>query len=187
MSVADPDLKDIERRMNGAIEVLKQEFAGLRTGRASVHLLEPINVEAYGAAMPMNQVGTIGVPEPRMITVQVWDRSLVGVVERAIRESDLGLNPQTEGQLIRVPIPMLSEERRIELGKIAHKYAEQARIAVRNVRRDGMDTLKRMEREHEMSQDEQHMWSEEIQEMTDRHIKAIDEALEQKDSEIMQV
>ena len=187
MSVADPDLKDIERRMNGAIEVLKQEFAGLRTGRASVHLLEPITVEAYGATMPMNQVGTIGVPEPRMITVQVWDRSLVGAVERAIRESDLGLNPQTEGQLIRVPIPMLSEERRVELGKIAHKYAEQARIAVRNVRRDGMDTLKRMEREHEMSQDEQHMWSDEIQEMTDRHIKSIDEALEQKDSEIMQV
>lgn len=187
MSVADPDLKDIERRMNGAIEVLKQEFAGLRTGRASVHLLEPINVEAYGAAMPMNQVGTIGVPEPRMITVQVWDRSLVGAVERAIRESDLGLNPQTEGQLIRVPIPMLSEERRVELSKIAHKYAEQARIAVRNVRRDGMDTLKRMEREHEISQDEQHMWSDEIQEMTDRHIKAIDEALEQKDGEIMQV
>jgi ribosome recycling factor len=187
MSVADPDLKDIERRMNGAIEVLKQEFAGLRTGRASVHLLEPINVEAYGATMPMNQVGTIGVPEPRMITVQVWDRSLVGAVERAIRESDLGLNPQTEGQLIRVPIPMLSEERRGELSKIAHKYAEQARIAVRNVRRDGMDTLKRMEREHEMSQDEQHMWSDEIQEMTDRHIKTIDEALEQKDGEIMQV
>jgi len=187
MRVADPDLKDLERRMNGAIEVLKQEFAGLRTGRASVHLLEPINVEAYGAAMPMNQVGTIGVPEPRMITVQVWDRSLVGAVERAIRESDLGLNPQTEGQLIRVPIPMLSEERRVELGKIAHKYAEQARIAVRNVRRDGMDTLKRMEREHEMSQDEQHMWSDEIQEMTDRHIKSIDEALEHKDGEIMQV
>ena len=187
MSVADPDVKDIERRMNGAIEVLKQEFAGLRTGRASVHLLEPITVEAYGATMPMNQVGTIGVPEPRMITVQVWDRSLVGAVERAIRESDLGLNPQTEGQLIRVPIPMLSEERRVELGKIAHKYAEQARIAVRNVRRDGMDTLKRMEREHEMSQDEQHMWSDEIQELTDRHIKSIDEALEQKDGEIMQV
>jgi len=187
MRVADPDLKDLERRMNGAIDVLKQEFAGLRTGRASVHLLEPINVEAYGAAMPMNQVGTIGVPEPRMITVQVWDRSLVGAVERAIRESDLGLNPQTEGQLIRVPIPMLSEERRVELGKIAHKYAEQSRIAVRNVRRDGMDTLKRMEREHELSQDEQHMWSDEIQEMTDRHIKSIDEALEQKDDEIMQV
>jgi len=187
MSVADPDLKDLERRMNGAVDVLKQEFAGLRTGRASMHLLEPINVEAYGATMPMNQVGTIGVPEPRMITVQVWDRSLVGAVERAIRESDLGLNPQTEGQLIRVPIPMLSEERRGELSKIAHKYAEQARIAVRNVRRDGMDTLKRMEREHEMSQDEQHMWSDEIQEMTDRHIKTIDEALEQKDGEIMQV
>jgi ribosome recycling factor len=187
MSVADPDLKDIERRMNGAIEVLKQEFAGLRTGRASVHLLEPINVEAYGSTMPMNQVGTIGVPEPRMITVQVWDRSLVGAVERAIRESDLGLNPQTEGQLIRVPIPMLSEERRAELSKIAHKYAEQARVAVRNVRRDGMDNLKRMEREHELSQDEQHMWSDEIQEMTDRHIKVIDETLEQKDGEIMQV
>ena len=187
MSVADPDLKDLERRMNGAVEVLKQEFAGLRTGRASVHLLEPINVDAYGASMPMNQVGTIGVPEPRMITVQVWDRSLVGAVERAIRESDLGLNPQTDGQLIRVPIPMLSEERRGELSKIAHKYAEQARIAVRNVRRDGMDTLKRMEREHEMSQDEQHMWSDEIQEMTDRHIKTIDETLEQKDGEIMQV
>ncbi len=187
MRVADPDLKDLERRMNGAIEVLKQEFAGLRTGRASVHLLEPINVEAYGVATPMNQVGTIGVPEPRMITVQVWDRSLVGAVERAIRESDLGLNPQTEGQLIRVPIPMLSEERRVELGKIAHKYAEQSRIAVRNVRRDGMDTLKRMEREHELSQDEQHMWSDEIQEMTDRHIKSIDETLAQKDSEIMQV
>ena len=185
--MAEPDLKDIERRMNGAIEVLKQEFAGLRTGRASVHLLEPINVEAYGSAMPMNQVGTIGVPEPRMITVQVWDRSLVGAVERAIRESELGLNPQTEGQLIRVPIPMLSEERRAELSKVAHKYAEQARIAVRNVRRDGMDNLKRMERDHEMSQDEQHMWSDEIQEMTDRHIKAIDEALEQKDGEIMQV
>ena len=185
--MAEPDLKDIERRMNGAIEVLKQEFAGLRTGRASVHLLEPINVEAYGSAMPMNQVGTIGVPEPRMITVQVWDRSLVGAVERAIRESELGLNPQTEGQLIRVPIPMLSEERRAELSKVAHKYAEQARIAVRNVRRDGMDNLKRMEREHEMSQDEQHMWSDEIQVMTDRHIKAIDEALEQKDGEIMQV
>jgi len=173
--------------MNGAIEVLKQEFAGLRTGRASVHLLEPINVDAYGSSMPMNQVGTIGVPEPRTITVQVWDRSLVGAVERAIRESDLGLNPQTDGQLIRVPIPMLSEERRVELSKIAHKYAEQARVAVRNVRRDGMDMLKRMEREHELSQDEQHMWSEEIQEMTDRHIKAIDEALEQKDGEIMQV
>jgi ribosome recycling factor len=187
MSVADPDLKDLERRMNGAVEVLKQEFAGLRTGRASVHLLEPINVDAYGSSMPMNQVGTIGVPEPRMITVQVWDRSLVGAVERAIRESDLGLNPQTDGQLIRVPIPMLSEERRVELSKIAHKYAEQARVAVRNVRRDGMDMLKRMEREHELSQDEQHMWSEEIQEMTDRHIKAIDEALEQKDGEIMQV
>ena len=185
--MADPDVKDIERRMNGAIEVLKQEFAGLRTGRASVHLLEPITVEAYGAAMPMNQVGTIGVPEPRMITVQVWDRSLVGAVERAIRESDLGLNPQTEGQLIRVPIPMLSEERRVELSKIAHKYAEQSKVAVRNVRRDGMDKLKRMEKDGDISQDDQHLWGEEIQEMTDSLIAKIDELLATKDEEIKQV
>jgi ribosome recycling factor len=173
--------------MHGAVEVLRKEFAGLRAGRASIHLLEPITVDAYGTNMPLNQVATISVPEPRMITVQVWDRSLASAVDKAIRESDLGLNPQTEGQLIRVPIPMLSEERRVELGKIAGKYAEQARVAVRNVRRDGMETLKHMERDHELSQDEHHLWGDEIQELTDRHIKEIDDALAQKESEIMQV
>jgi len=185
--VADPDIKDLERRMDGASEALRREFAGLRTGRASVHLLEPIMVEAYGAATPIVQVGTIAVPEPRMITVQVWDRSLVGAVERAVRDSGLGLNPASDGQLVRVPIPMLSEERRVELGKIASKYAEQARVAVRNVRRDGMDELKRMERDHEMSQDDHHLWADEIQQLTDDHIKAIDEALEHKESEILRV
>jgi ribosome recycling factor len=187
MTVADPDLKDLERRMHGAVEVLQKEFAGLRTGRASIHLLEPINVEAYGSSMPLNQVATISVPEPRMITVQVWDRTLANTVDKAIRDSGLGLNPQSEGQVIRVPIPMLSEERRVELGKIAGKYAEQARVAIRNVRRDGMETLKQMERDHEISQDELHLWSDEIQELTDGNIKQIDETLAQKETEIMQV
>ena len=185
--MADPDIKDLMRRMDGALEALRREFAGLRTGRASVHLLEPITVQAYSAATPINQVGTIAVPEPRMITVQVWDRSLVGAVERAIRDSGLGLNPSSDGQLVRVPIPMLSEERRVELGKIAGKYAEQARVAVRNVRRDGMDEFKRMERDSEISEDEHHLWAEEIQLLTDQHVKAVDEALEHKDAEIMQV
>ena len=181
------DKKDLERRMDGAISSLQTELQGLRTGRASASLLEPITVQAYGAAMPLNQVATISVPEPRMITVQVWDRSLAGAVEKAIRESELGLNPAAEGQMIRVPIPMLSEERRVELSKVAGKYAEQARVAVRNVRRDGMDNLKRMEKEHEISEDEHHLWSDEIQEMTDAHIKLIDESLAQKEEEIMQV
>ena len=185
--MADPDIKDLKRRMDGAIDALRREFAGLRTGRASASLLEPIAVPAYGASMPLNQVATISVPEPRMITVQVWDRSLAGAVEKAIRESDLGLNPAAEGQTIRVPIPMLSEERRVELSKVAGKYAEQARVAVRNVRRDGMDNLKRMEKDHEISEDEHHLWSDEIQEMTDAHIKLIDESLAQKEEEIMQV
>ena len=179
--------RDIEIQMKQSVDHLHDEMKQLRTGRASVHLLEPITVEAYGATTPIIQVGTIAVPEPRMITVQVWDRSLVGAVERAVRDSGLGLNPASDGQLVRVPIPMLSEERRIELGKIAGKYAEQARVAVRNVRRDGMDELKRMERDHEMSQDEHHLWADEIQQLTDDHIKAIDEALEQKESEILQV
>ena len=185
--MAEPDVKDLKRRMDGAIEALRREFAGLRTGRASVSLLEPITVEAYGAVMPLNQVGTIGVPEPRMITVQVWDRSQVQAAEKAIRDSGLGLNPATDGQLIRVPIPPLSEERRVELTKIAGKYAEQARVAVRNVRRDGMETLKRMEKDHEISEDEHHLWSDEVQELTDAHIKLIDETLTHKESEIMQV
>jgi ribosome recycling factor len=183
----EPDLSDIERRMDGAQEALRREFAGLRTGRASASLLEPITVDAYGAAMPLNQVATVGVPEPRMITVQVWDRKLAGAVEKAIRSAGLGLNPASEGQLIRVPIPALSEERRVEITKIASKYAEQARVAVRNVRRDGMEMLKRMERDHELSKDDHHLWSEEVQTMTDEHIKAIDTALAQKEQEILQV
>ena len=173
--------------MNGALEVLKHEFAGLRTGRASVSLLEPIAVEAYGAQMPLNQVGTISVPDPRMLAVQVWDKTLTKSVEKAIRNSDLGLNPVTEGQLIRVPIPELSEERRVDLARIAAKYAEQARIAARNVRRDGMDNLKRMEKAGEMSQDDHHLWADEIQEITDETTKFVDETLAAKEAEIMQV
>ena len=185
--MADPDLNDLKRRMDGALDALRREFAGLRTGRASIGLLEPITVPAYGAAMPLNQVGTIGVPEPRMITVQVWDKSLVSAVDKAIRDSGLGLNPSTDGQLVRVPIPQLSEERRVELGKIAGKYAEQARVAVRNVRRDGMETLKHMEKDGEISQDEHHLWADEIQALTDEHVKLVDETLAQKEAEIMQV
>ncbi|MEP6146316.1 MAG: ribosome recycling factor, partial [Nisaea sp.] len=141
-----PDLDDLKRRMDGAISSLEKEFQGLRTGRASVNLLEPIMVDAYGSKMPINQVGTVGVPEPRMLTVQVWDKSMTKAVEKAIRESDLGLNPQVDGQLMRIPLPDLSEERRAELAKVAAKYAESARIAVRNVRRDGMDSLKKAEK-----------------------------------------
>ena len=185
--MSKPDLSDITRRMDGAQEALRREFAGLRTGRASVALLEPVSVDAYGANMPLNQVATISVPEARMVTVQVWDRSLVGAVEKAILGANLGLNPAAEGQTIRVPIPPLSEERRIELTRVAAKYAEQARVAVRNVRRDGMEMLKRMERDGEISKDEHHDWAEEIQKLTDEHIKAIDGTLAQKEEEILQV
>ncbi len=183
----DPDIDDLERRMKGAIEALKREFGGLRTGRASTSLLEPLTVEAYGSEMPINQVATLGAPEPRMLTVQVWDRGNVKAVEKAIRESALGLNPASDGQLIRVPIPELSEERRTELARVAQRYAEQARVAVRNVRRDGMDKLKRMERAGELSQDDQHLWSEEVQELTNRFVQEIDDAVATKESEIMQV
>lgn len=185
--MADLDLDDIGRRMDGAVTALKAEFAGLRTGRASVSLLEPIHVDAYGTSMPLNQVGTISVPEPRMISVQVWDRSMAKAVERAIRDSGLGLNPQSDGQLIRVPLPDLSEERRTELVKVASKYAESARVAVRNVRRDGMDHLKKMEKDGDISQDDRRLYEEEIQELTDRHVKAIDDALSSKEKDIMQV
>ena len=185
--VADPDLDDLERRMKGAIEALGHEFAGLRTGRASIGLLEPVMVDVYGAQMPLNQVGTIGVPEPRLLTVQVWDKSVVASVDKAIRASGLGLNPAADGQLIRIPIPELTEERRIEMVKIAHKYAEQARIAVRNVRRDGMENLKKMEKDGEMSEDDHHLWGDEIQEMTDQTIARIDEALASKDEDVRQV
>lgn len=181
------DLKELKRRMDGAIEALKREFGGLRTGRASTGLLEPIVVDAYGAQMPISQVGTIGVPEPRMLSVQVWDRQLVSAVDKAIRESDLGLNPVIDGQLLRIPIPPLTEERRQELTKVAARYAEQARVAVRNVRRDGMESLKKMEKDGEISQDEHHARADDIQKITDEHVKLVDELLSHKDSEIMQV
>lgn len=185
--MADPDIADLERRMKGALEVLRQEFSGLRTGRASVSLLEPIAIDAYGTEMHLNQVASINAPEARMLTVQVWDKSMVKAVEKSIFASGLGLNPIAEGQLIRVPIPELNEERRGELSKVAGNYAEQARIAVRNVRRDGMDQLKRMEKAGDLSKDDQHLWGEEIQDVTDGLIKQIDELLETKDKEIMQV
>jgi len=181
------DLDDLLRRMDGAIEALRKEFSGLRTGRASTALLEHVTVDAYGSKMPMNQVGSVSVPESRMLTVQVWDNSLVKEAEKAIRDSDLGLNPQTEGNLIRVPLPELSEERRVELTKVAAKYGEQARVAVRNVRRDGMDTLKKLEKDKEISKDEHRDRGEEIQKLTDTHIEAIDKMLSEKEQEILQV
>ncbi len=181
------DMNDLKRRMDGALQVLRKEFSGLRTGRASTSLLDPITVDAYGSQMPLSQVGTVGAPEPRMLTVQVWDKSLASSVEKAIRESNLGLNPQTDGTLIRVPIPELSEERRVELTKVAGRYAEQARVAVRNVRRDGMDSLKRMEKESEISKDEHRDRGVDIQKVTDEHIAGIDSLLADKEKEIMQV
>jgi ribosome recycling factor len=185
--VADTDIADLSRRMDGALDALQKEFAGLRTGRASASLLEPITVEAYGARMPINQVATISVPEPRLISVQVWDRGMVKAVEKAIRDSGLGLNPMSEGQSIRVPIPDLNQERRQELSRVAAKYAEQARVAVRNVRRDGMDMLKKKEKASEISQDEHKTLADKVQAMTDAHIKKVDEALASKEKEIMQV
>tara|TARA_A100001037_G_scaffold215022_1_gene192948 strand:+ start:1155 stop:1709 length:555 start_codon:yes stop_codon:yes gene_type:complete len=181
------DENDLKRRMDGAIEALKREFAGLRTGRASTSLLDMVQVDAYGANMPMNQVASVSLPEPRLLTVQVWDDGNVKAVERAIIDSELGLNPQTEGNLIRVPIPELSEERREEMTKVAAKYAEQARVAVRNVRRDGMDGLKKLEKDGEISKDEHRARGDDIQQMTDGHISNIDELLETKEQEIMQV
>ena len=181
------DENDLKRRMDGAIEALKREFAGLRTGRASTSLLDMVQVDAYGANMPMNQVASVSLPEPRLLTVQVWDDGNVKAVERAIIDSELGLNPQTEGNLIRVPIPELSEERREEMTKVAAKYAEQVRVAVRNVRRDGMDGLEKLEKDGEISQDEHRARGDDIQQMTDGHISNIDELLETKEQEIMQV
>jgi len=182
------DLKqDLTRRMDGAMETLRRDFAGLRTGRASPALLEPVKVEAYGSEIPITQVGTIGVPESRMITVQVWDRTLVGAVERAIRDSGLGLNPAADGQVVRVPIPQLTSERRVELAKAAGRYGEGARISVRGVRRDGMEQIKALERKHEISEDEQKDWADEVQKLTDQYIKRIDESLVEKEREIKQV
>ncbi len=185
--MAEPDLADLQRRMNGAAEVLKQEFGGLRTGRASASLLDPIVVDAYGSKMPLSQLGTVSVPEPRMLSVQVWDKSMVQAVEKAIRSSGLGLNPVLDGQVLRLPIPELTEERRVEISKIAGKYAEQARVAARNVRRDGMDQLKTLEKDGEISQDELHMYGEDIQKMTDDVIGIMDQLLADKEQEIMQV
>jgi ribosome recycling factor len=183
----DDLLKDLRRRMDGALEVLRKEFGGLRTGRASASLLEPIAVGAYGGTMPLNQLATVSVPEPRMITVQVWDRAMVKTVDKAIRESGLGLNPQTEGQVIRVPIPDLNEERRRELTRVTAKYAEQARVSVRNIRRDGVEMLRRREKGAEISQDQQRKLQQEVQHLTDDYIRRVDEALAQKDQEILQV
>lgn len=183
----DALLKDIRRRMDGALEALRKEFGGLRTGRASASLLEPVTVEAYGSAVPLNQVANINVPEPRLITVNVWDRGMVKAVDKAIREAGLGLNPQAEGQTIRVPIPDLNEERRRELTKVAAKYAEAARVAVRNVRRDGIEALRKQEKDGDISQDEQKKLERDIQHLTDDHIKKVDETLAQKDKEILQV
>ena len=178
---------EMTRRMNGAVAGLKGEFAGLRTGRASPALLDPVMIEAYGNQMHVSQLGTISTPEPRLLTVQVWDRSMVKTVDKAIRDAGLGLNPQVDGQLLRIPIPELNEERRKELVKLAHKYAEQGRVAVRNVRRDGMEILKRLEKDHKIGQDEQHRHGDELQKLTDGHIKDVDEALAAKEKEIMQV
>jgi ribosome recycling factor len=173
--------------MDGALGVFKQELQGLRTGRASASLLEPVQVPAYGGDLPLNQVASISVPEPRLIVVNVWDRSLSTAVEKAIRDANLGVNPQTEGQVIRVPIPPLTQERRQELVKLAHKYAEHARVSIRNVRRDGMDKLKKMEKDGEMSQDEHRSWSEKIQAMTDSHTQEVDATLASKEKDIMTV
>ena len=187
MSDGKVDHRDLDRRMDGAVSVLKTELSGLRTGRASANLLDPVMVNAYGSQMPINQVGTVSVPDARMLSVQVWDQALVSATDKAIRDADLGLNPMVEGNVLRIPIPELNAERRQEMVKVAHKYAEQARIAVRHVRRDGMDKLKRLEKDHEISKDESHDQGEEIQKMTDRHIATIDEITEAKEQEITQV
>src|SRR5437016_14177965 len=183
----DSLVTDLRRRMDGAIEVLRKEYGGLRTGRASASLLEPVQVPAYGGTVPLNQVASVNVPEPRMITVQVWDRGVVKAVDKAIRAAGPGLNPQTEGQIMRVPIPELNEERRRELTRVAARYAEQARVSVRNVRRDGIEVLRRLEKDGEISQDEHRKLDREVQQLTDDHIKRIDETLAQKDKEILQV
>jgi len=183
----DPVITDLRRRMDGTLDVLRKEFAGLRTGRASASLLDPVHVDAYGTNMPLNQLATVSVPEPRLIVVQVWDRSMVKAVDKAIREAGLGLNPQTEGQTMRIPIPDLNEERRRELSRVAAKYAEQARVAIRNVRHAGLDPLKKKEKEGTITQDQHRKLQHDIQILTDQYIKKIDEFLHQKEKEILQV
>ena len=179
------DKTDLQRRMQGAVDALKHDLVGLRTGRASTALLDPIQVEVYGAHMPLNQCATVSVPEPRMISVQVWDKGNVGPIEKAIRSAGLGLNPITDGQMIRLPIPDLTEERRKELAKLAGQYAEKARIAVRNVRRDGMDALKLDEKKHAISEDERKRLEAEVQKLTDTTIADVDAAAETKEAEIL--
>src|SRR5262250_2655553 len=187
MTTANYDLNEFKRRMQGAVQVLKQELGGLRTGRASPGMLDPIQVDAYGTHMPLNQLATVSVPEPRLISVQVWDKSMVSAVERAIINSNLGLNPATEGQVLRLRIPELNEERRKELVKVAHKYAEAARVAVRHVRRDGLDVLKKLEKDHKISEDEGKRSSDQVQKATDEMIAEVDRMLAAKEKEILTV
>lgn len=187
MSTGSFDLNELETRMRASLDALKRELSGLRTGRASAHLLDPVQVSVYGSRMPLNQVATISVPEPRTISVQVWDKSNIQAVEKGIRESNLGLNPVVDGTLIRLPIPTLTADRRQELAKLAHKYAEQSRVAVRNVRREGMELLKKLEKDGDMSQDEHHKASAKVQELTDKLVKEVDETLATKESEIHKV
>lgn len=181
------DLADVKRRMAGAVQSFKGDLASLRSGRASANMLDPIQVEAYGARTPLSQLSTVSVPEPRLLSVQVWDRSMVSAVEKAIRESDLGLNPQTEGQVLRIRIPELNEQRRKEMVKVAHKYAEESKIAVRHVRRDGIDVLKKLEKDGLLTKDEVQRDSDLVQKATDQHIAEIDQALAAKEKEILQV
>lgn len=180
------DIDDLERRMKGAMESLRQEFSSLRTGRASASMVEPVQVDAYGQMTPINQLGTVNVPEPRMVVINVWDKGMISKVEKAIRESGLGINPVTDGPLIRLPIPELNEQRRRELTKVAAQYAESAKIAIRNVRRDGMDQIKKAKAAG-MGEDDQKMWQDEVQDLTDKHIVLVDKLLETKQQEIMQV
>jgi ribosome recycling factor len=187
MAAPTHDLAELKRRMHGALGVLKQELGGLRTGRASPHLLDPVQVDAYGTHMPLNQVATVSVPEPRLVTVQVWDKSLVHAVEKAIVNANLGLSPATEGQLLRLRIPELNQERRKELVKVAHKYAESARVAVRHVRRDGLDVLKKLEKDHKISEDDHKHQADLVQKATDEAITEVDQALAAKEKEIMTV
>ncbi|WP_075996399.1 ribosome recycling factor [Salaquimonas pukyongi] len=181
------DFNDINKRMEGAISSLKNDLAGLRTGRASASLLDPVMVEAYGQSMPINQVGTVNVPEARMVSVQVWDKSMVGAVEKAIREAGLGLNPVVDGQNLRIPLPELNEERRRELVKVAHQYAENAKVAIRHVRRDGMEAVKKAEKDGDIGKDDAHVLSDKVQKLTDEMVGKVDEAIAQKETEIMQV
>ena len=186
-AASEPDLDGVERRMDGAVSAFRHELLSLRTGRASASILEPVTIDAYGSPLPLNQVGSINVPDSRMITIAVWDKGNVGAVDKAIRNAGLGLNPVVDGTLVRIPIPELNEERRKELVKVAHQYAETARVAVRNVRRTGMEELKRLERDGHLSQDDHKLYSDEVQALTDRHITLINDLLAAKEKDILTV